>query len=148
MALCRSCGTEFEGFGESCSYICWVGGGKSSFTSLRKTEKPGDVKREDYDVLASARARNHSGARRTGIAPSYKTFLHIAGLLHNVDECAMCGCALHFNYKLPNGKNIDHIVEIADGGKHVTDNLQVLCRRCNGEKSARARRDRKRGLAQ
>lgn len=33
------------------------------------------------------------------------------------------------------GLQIDHIVPIAKGGKSVPDNLQVLCSRCNGQKS-------------
>ncbi len=35
------------------------------------------------------------------------------------------------------GLHIDHIVPIAKGGKSVPSNLQVLCSRCNGAKSAR-----------
>jgi len=35
------------------------------------------------------------------------------------------------------GLHIDHIVPIAKGGKSVPSNLQVLCSKCNGRKSAK-----------
>lgn len=35
------------------------------------------------------------------------------------------------------GLHIDHIVPISKGGKSVPSNLQVLCSKCNGSKSAR-----------
>ena len=143
MALCRSCGSDFDGSGESCSYLCWVGGGSSSFNSLRKRDLSKSVDEVEFDVMRSAKARDASGARRAGGLPSHKTWLHIAGLLHNSEECAVCGCVMHYNYMLPNGKNIDHIVEIADGGEHVIENLQVICRRCNGRKAAEARMARR-----
>jgi hypothetical protein len=36
----------------------------------------------------------------------------------------------------------DHIVPLADGGRDVLDNRQLLCGRCHGNKSAREARDR------
>ena len=35
------------------------------------------------------------------------------------------------------GLHIDHIVPISKGGKSVPSNLQVLCSKCNGKKSAK-----------
>ena len=35
------------------------------------------------------------------------------------------------------GLHIDHIVPISKGGKSIESNLQVLCSKCNGKKSAK-----------
>ena len=41
-------------------------------------------------------------------------------------------CKGHFEYEEMEG---DHIVPWSKGGKTVPENLQMLCRRCNGQKS-------------
>jgi 5-methylcytosine-specific restriction endonuclease McrA len=45
-------------------------------------------------------------------------------------RCACCGIAdksrIYFQ--------VDHIVPMNNGGKSVADNLQILCRQCNGTK--------------
>lgn len=46
-------------------------------------------------------------------------------------KCALCGAEhserLYFQ--------VDHIIPMNKGGKSVAENLQILCRKCNGEKS-------------
>lgn len=50
--------------------------------------------------------------------------------------CQICG-----KYMIDGvGLQIDHIVPIAKGGKTVPSNLQVLCSKCNGKKSAKTER--------
>lgn len=43
------------------------------------------------------------------------------------------GCGRKFFNKIP--LQVDHIVPMSRGGKTVPENLQILCRSCNGEKS-------------
>ena len=43
------------------------------------------------------------------------------------------GCGRKFFNKIP--LQVDHIVPMSRGGKTVPENLQILCRNCNGEKS-------------
>lgn len=46
-------------------------------------------------------------------------------------ECAIC--KMHSKNKIP--FQVDHIIPMNKGGKSVLDNLQILCRKCNGIKS-------------
>lgn len=54
-------------------------------------------------------------------------------------RCQLCGCKV---LKSKNGTcndrapELDHIVPLALGGNHTTDNVQCSCRRCNGNKAA------------
>ena len=49
---------------------------------------------------------------------------------HGEYQCACCGMTdssrIYFQ--------VDHIIPMNQGGKSVIDNLQILCRRCNGKK--------------
>ena len=45
--------------------------------------------------------------------------------------CALCGKKFANRIML----QVDHIKPMNKGGKTILDNLQVLCRVCNGEKS-------------
>lgn len=47
------------------------------------------------------------------------------------DKCAIC-C-----FKLKGGGHVDHVVPLARGGRHVAENLQILCAPCNLHKSDR-----------
>lgn len=44
--------------------------------------------------------------------------------------CAKCATLLH-----PKGFDIDHVVELRDGGKDELDNLQALCATCHAKKT-------------
>lgn len=44
--------------------------------------------------------------------------------------CATCNMLLH-----PKGFDIDHVVELRDGGKDELDNLQALCSTCHAKKT-------------
>jgi hypothetical protein len=46
-------------------------------------------------------------------------------------KCPLCGCNLHERPGYPTSRNLDHIVPIAMGGKHVKGNVRVICRTCN-----------------
>lgn len=47
--------------------------------------------------------------------------------------CQICGKEMYDGV----GLQIDHIISIANGGKSVPSNLQVLCSKCNGRKSSK-----------
>ena len=52
----------------------------------------------------------------------------------NEEGCYVCKeCGLQSEYKIP--FQVDHIIPLNKGGKTVPENLQILCRRCNAEKS-------------
>jgi 5-methylcytosine-specific restriction endonuclease McrA len=43
--------------------------------------------------------------------------------------CALCGA---------DGNEVDHIVEVADGGTNLPSNLQTLCHNCHSDKTRRS----------
>ena len=47
-------------------------------------------------------------------------------------RCAYCGCVLEYK-----DMQVDHIIPMNAGGKSVAENLQILCRQCNGVKGDR-----------
>ena len=55
-------------------------------------------------------------------------------------KCRCCGCntpkKLRGTYE-DNAPEIDHIVPISKGGEHKPENVQLLCRKCNIQKSDR-----------
>lgn len=56
-------------------------------------------------------------------------------------RCCLCGCKTPQRLRgstADNAPELDHIVPIALGGGHVFDNVQTLCRACNGRKGATA----------
>lgn len=48
-------------------------------------------------------------------------------------HCACCGVAYKFRIYF----QVDHIISMNNGGKSIAENLQILCRRCNGSKGDR-----------
>lgn len=53
-------------------------------------------------------------------------------------RCALCRVSTPWSRrgtKHHNAPEIDHITPISKGGDHIADNLQLLCRKCNGEKN-------------
>ncbi len=47
------------------------------------------------------------------------------------ERCAYC------QNLLGNGYHVDHIIPLSRGGRHVVDNIQLLCKTCNLRKSAK-----------
>ena len=48
-------------------------------------------------------------------------------------HCRLCGCETLKVWELGNiwAPELDHIIPLAGGGSHTTDNVQLLCHRCN-----------------
>jgi HNH endonuclease len=72
---------------------------------------------------------------RGGKQPNYGVWTHVA--LHGLVPCSRCGVGLHHGEI-----EVDHIVELIDGGEHAFGNLQPLCHDCHARKSAASRRAR------
>lgn len=57
-------------------------------------------------------------------------------------RCQLCGCTTPKRLRgqnKPQSPEVDHIVPISQGGGHTWDNVQCLCRKCNGLKRAQTR---------
>ena len=70
------------------------------------------------------------------IYPDYEKYLRDETFKKYTDEagnyhCACCG----FTGRSRASFHVDHIIAMNNGGKSVVENLQILCHRCNGEKS-------------
>lgn len=57
-------------------------------------------------------------------------------------HCQLCGC--HAPAKKrgtfePDAPELDHIISLAEGGEHVSSNVQCACRSCNISKGAKSR---------
>ena len=70
------------------------------------------------------------------INPDYEKYLRDKTFKKYTDEagkycCALCG----FTDRSRASFHVDHIIAMNNGGKSVVENLQILCRSCNGEKS-------------
>ena len=72
---------------------------------------------------------------------SLRRFMHKYYLF----ECA--DCHVHLSYFVPSGLelpiyigDVDHIVPLKDGGKHLISNLQLLCTKCHMKKTLAQRR--------
>lgn len=62
-------------------------------------------------------------------------------------RCAHCGCKTPKSRRgtyAGNAPELDHIVPLARGGKHVRKNVQLLCRNCNSQKGDGALNDQTR----
>lgn len=71
---------------------------------------------------------------------SLRRFLH----KHYKFQCAVCESKLA--YSVPSGLElpvysgeVDHIIPLKDGGKHLVSNLQLLCADCHAKKTKKQR---------
>lgn len=125
---CRECGITYcampgEYARSTCSDECRDAVIRRGRAAVRRAAK------------ARRRAKVRSGERGQLVDP-FRVFAECKW------RCALCGC------KTPQAKRgtydddapeLDHIVPLADGGRHVRANLQLTCRSCNARKGATAR---------
>lgn len=58
-------------------------------------------------------------------------------------KCVMCGVKVNNRYgKLATSAEYDHIVPHCEGGKHVLENIRLLCHECHKKRTAEWRRTR------
>ena len=72
-------------------------------------------------VERRAKARSVSEARKKAVAASQGW------------KCSACNNVLSATYE------VDHIIELQDGGSNEVDNLTAMCRNCHGDKTLRER---------
>lgn len=61
-------------------------------------------------------------------------------------HCRICGVhtpPMHMRTSFPTAPELDHIVSLARGGKHVASNVQLACAKCNRMKGDRPQEDLK-----
>lgn len=52
-------------------------------------------------------------------------------------NCPLCQCELDYDIgKTPTSAEVDHIHSVARGGQDTSDNVRVICRRCNQKRGA------------
>jgi hypothetical protein len=77
------------------------------------------------EIEAVERVLNHEGVKRTPIPETVKLVVWV----RDKGRCVRCGSTenLHF----------DHIIPVSKGGGNSEQNVQILCERCNLQKSDR-----------
>ncbi len=56
-------------------------------------------------------------------------------LAHQIEAIHVGPCACYWCKKrLPRGGTVDHIIALANGGKHTSDNVCASCSKCNSDK--------------
>ena len=113
---CMNCGQPF------ChAYGCPLG---NLVPDQNRAVAQGDFKRA-YDLLSG---------RENERALNIRAFTESQKRVAYTNQKGVCPkCGKHFDFDEMEG---DHIVPWSKGGKTMPENLQMLCRRCNGLKSA------------
>lgn len=107
----------------------WKGGPKAA--RQRQVQSGKDAERvRKYRKANPHKVREWSQKRSNGYLQKlpYGTIPKLLKLQNK--KCAYCETCVKSSY------HVDHIVPIAKGGKHVPDNLQILCPPCNLRKSS------------
>lgn len=94
---------------------------------MRDWRRRNPVLAASLDTASTANQR----AKRVG-ATGWITAADVREVWTRQPACVECG----------NGRGLDHIVAFRDGGMNVPDNLQNLCRACNGAKEYAAQKGR------
>jgi 5-methylcytosine-specific restriction endonuclease McrA len=62
----------------------------------------------------------------------------LSRMLRESENCSHCGVAMTQSYPVkPTQKTIDHNVPLSRGGKHVIENVSIMCLSCNSAKQDR-----------
>lgn len=100
------------------------------FPQRRKARKRYIKKHKDEEAFKLKRRVNRSKRRalKRTVADGTVTAKFLRGLEEITKKCPMCDKRL-------NEYHIDHVIPLSKGGRHTSSNLQLLCPRCNIEKS-------------
>ncbi len=85
------------------------------------------------DVFKENR-RNRKHLRRTIEKDTDITSKHLIDLKSNTINCPCCNIKMIKTPNKPDSITIDHIIPIGCGGKHMKDNIRMICRQCNLER--------------
>lgn len=102
---------------------------------LTKLKYP-DLYTEETNVKYGTKKLEDLSLKKIGrIAPDYEKQLKDGAFSKSCDEdgnytCAICGKKSRSRVVF----QVDHIIPLNKGGKTISDNLQILCRQCNGKK--------------
>lgn len=108
----------------------WMGGKKAYKERRRDSGREAEALRE-YRKRNPEKVREWAINRKSGKLDRLpRGTIPRIGALQNW-RCAICRTSIKSAYE------IDHIEPIARGGKHEPRNLQLLCKPCNGRKSAK-----------
>lgn len=86
------------------------------------------------DLRRSASLRNATHRKRLGGDTDVSDDWLYEQLV-NTHTCIYCDMRMVDDPLQKNGKTVDHIVAGSLGGKHVMDNIQIICRSCNSRKA-------------
>lgn len=151
--VCDHCGTAFKSaFRKAmfCSRACKDEARKASNKQAREQAKPfrdclhcgtlmPRIMRADAKFCSSAcNSRAHHLKRGNGrIGIGRRREIERAYIIQrDRGICHLCGKLCR-----PNEITLDHLIPLADGGTHSSDNLSVACLSCNTRKGARAAND-------
>ena len=95
-----------------------TGGSSSSATAWTGQSAPLG---QAAPIERRTKARSVSEARKKAVAASQGW------------KCSACNNVLSATYE------VDHIIELQDGGSNEVDNLTAMCRNCHGDKTLRER---------
>lgn len=84
---------------------------------------------ESRNPLAIIKRSSARRARERESAGAYRTDDVLDLLRIQRNECAICECSIACGY------HVDHIIPLARGGTNWCGNLQLLCAKCNQQKS-------------
>jgi HNH endonuclease len=84
--------------------------------------------RKAYDVnrVRWKHGRRRAAQRLTDITPQQE-----AEMRRKARKCPLCGIRMTSKPRLPNSKELDHIVPVGMGGTHTHGNVRIICRDCN-----------------
>ena len=121
---------------DDCSVLVVTTQPAGRFCSKRCNDRTVDRRRRNDPARWRARldkSVHMHGKRRTGMTATESdlTPQDVRDLKAAATFCPLCGCALSDEATSPNARQVDHIVPVAEGGRHVHSNVRVICATCN-----------------
>lgn len=78
-----------------------------------------------------AKATHRAHMRRTVTTDLGLTREQEAEMRRKTRKCVLCGIWMTSKPRLPNSKELDHILPVNQGGTHTHGNVRIICRHCN-----------------